>query len=239
MANSPSKQSSTTKVLSTSTHQIVQTLFGPVCLKCNTKVVKNQTKFKITDDTLRKHFDNNKCHTTVNVRQLRQQLNQQIECMHETIQSSPSQGKAMVQRCFPTETTTSFRSNFCNRCGYFDEFNKVKNHISNKNNKCCIINYGFIAKSQYRFEIPQAFLFYMENGLFVLPYLDSKIPKSSKLRLCGNLYDPKLLPLPDNVVKLYKIISKVTGELGGNSINGPIYGESVSDIYVSSFHWFF
>ena len=147
----------------------------PVCIKCNTKVSKKQTKFAITDDTLRNHFKTNKCHTTVNSKQLEKQLNLQIVSMHKTIHSSPSQGKAMVQRCFPTETTTSFRSNFCNRCGYFDSLSKVQKHISNKKNKCCILNYGSIARNQYGFEIPQATLDYMENGMFVLPFLETII----------------------------------------------------------------
>ena len=153
-------------------HYIKQTLVGPICTRCNTKVNKTKTNFSISDDTLREHFKANKCtNGKVNASKLERDLNIQIINMYNRIKSNPTKGEEMVAICFPVGTKM-FRSAYCDRCGYNDTPARVKQHIESKKNKCLLIHFkhsDIILQNEYGFRMPQAILKSISEGKFVLP----------------------------------------------------------------------
>ena len=46
-----------------SQHHIVQTLFGPVCTSCVSRVSANKSLFSCARNTIKKHWDKNRCST--------------------------------------------------------------------------------------------------------------------------------------------------------------------------------
>ena len=161
-----------TTINSSPLHYIKQTLVGPICTQCNTKVNKTKTNFSISDDTLREHFKDNKCtNSKVNASKLERDLNIQIINMYNRIKSNPTKGEEMVAICFPN-SSRMFRSAYCDRCGYNDTPARVKQHIESKKNKCLLIHFkhsDIILQNEYGFRMPQAILKSISEGKFVLP----------------------------------------------------------------------
>ena len=136
-----SANNTSTTTNSSPPHYIKQTLVGPICTSCNTKVNKTKTNFSISDDTLREHFKANKCtNGKVNASKLERDLNIQIINMYNRIKSNPTKGEEMVAICFPN-SSRMFRSAYCDRCGYNDTPARVKQHIESKKNKCLLIHF--------------------------------------------------------------------------------------------------
>ena len=116
-------------------HYIRQTLLGPVCTHCNTKVIKTKSNFSISDNTLSQHFKDKKCiQGKVNMKALERNLNKQIINMHNRIKGDITKGDELVGYCFPNDRTTTSRSAYCKRCGFAGKLAKVKTHVQSTKN---------------------------------------------------------------------------------------------------------
>ena len=104
-------------------HHIVQTLLGPVCLKCETKVAAQRGLFCVCAETIRAHWKKKKCHAPggpPNARALVRELNSQLVGMHERIAADESSLEALVSRELSIKTEIH-QTSFCNKCGYVDK----------------------------------------------------------------------------------------------------------------------
>ena len=82
-------------------HYLQQTLAGLVCThpKCQSKIGKNQSKLFVTDDTIRAHWNKNKCYDgskLPNASQVERDQEQQLISIHERIGISLSRGEEIA-----------------------------------------------------------------------------------------------------------------------------------------------
>ena len=166
-------------------HYLQQTLAGLVCThpKCLTQIGKNQTNFFVSDDTIRRHWNKNKCYEgseVPNARQVEKNQEQQLISIHERIKLSPLRGEEIVNETFPPNECTMSNKAYCSRCGFNDKPARVKNHHNAKHNKCGVIHFrqkGIIVTNKYGQSMPQALLRGMASSTFNFLQL---LPPSSK-----------------------------------------------------------
>src|SRR6056300_191450 len=161
----PTTTTTTTSPTPPRKHYIEQTIMGPVCThpKCNTKL---GTNFTVSDDTLRRHWKNNKCYNgdvIPNATQLVRKLEQQLVSMIERNQRNPPSGQQLVDRYFPSNNTITTSGGYCVRCGYCNIPSLVKQHINSPKTKCNMLHFkhGIILKeNKYECKMPIVSDFY-------------------------------------------------------------------------------
>ena len=182
--NNNNTTTTTTSTTTTREHYIEQTIVGPVCthLNCKTKL---GTNFTVSDDTLRRHWNKNKCYTgndIPNATKLVRKLDEQLVSMVERNQRNPSHGQQMVHQLFSTNNTTTRSSGYCRRCGYCKIPSLVKHHIKAKT-KCNMVHFvkqgTILEENVYGCKMPQEILTSLANGTFKLPFLSTSTPPIS------------------------------------------------------------
>ena len=166
-------------------HHIIQTILGPVCTKCNTKIVlRDNLLFTASRNTIRKHLTTNKCYqgniSNVRLRYLERSLRISIIGMYESMKLNPTIAKCLVHTAFPSPTTMPhIKSPYCHKCGLFGSSYHVKRHISSASSKCTLKDFrddGIIVSNQYSFSVPTEILSQIADATFRLPFGTNTIP---------------------------------------------------------------
>ena len=181
-------------------HHIQQTLVGLVCThnKCQSKIGRNQTKLFVSDDTIRDHWNKNKCYEgseVPNASQVEKDQELHLVSIHERIKLSPSRGEEIVNETFPPDECTISNRAYCCRCGFHDAPARVKKHLDAKSNNCGVIHFrqkGIIVTNKYGQSMPQALLQSMAASTFNFWQLLPPSKKSSPIS------PPRTSPVTNN-----------------------------------------
>ena len=166
-------------------HHIIQTILGPICTKCNTKIVlRDNLLFTASRNTIRKHLTTNKCYqgniSNIGLRSLERSLRISIIGLYESMNLNPTIAKTLVHAAFPSLTTMPYiKSPYCHKCGLFGSTYVVKRHISSASSKCTLNDYrddGIIVSNQHSFSVPTALLSQIAEATFRLPFCTDTIP---------------------------------------------------------------
>ena len=169
-------------------HHIIQTILGPVCNKCNTKIVlRDNHLFTASRNTLRKHLTTNKCYqgniSNIRLRALVRSLRISIIRVYETMYRNPTIAKILVHAAFPSLTTTPhIKSPYCHKCGLFGSCYVVKRHLSSSSSKCSLDDYrneGTIVTNHHSFSVPTEILSQIADATFRLPFCTDTIPPNN------------------------------------------------------------
>ena len=162
-------------------HHIIQTIVGPACTKCNTKVVRRDNHlFTVSRNIIMAHLKENKCYegniSTINIRGLERSLCTSIIGLYQAMKNNPSLARNLVHHAFPNLGTTSdspLKASYCNRCGIFGTKFVVQRHLSSSSSKCTPADFrqeGHIISNHYSFKVPQPILSQISNATFDLPF---------------------------------------------------------------------
>ena len=158
-------------------HWILQTIFGPVCTKCNTKLSEHGL-FSAKRRVISKHWKANICWTGTkmpNASELERDLILQLFSLHERLGKTPeSEREAAANAHVPGASIASQKNSaFCGRCGVTGKKTKLqKHHFTHKNAKCSILDLvdsGNVLTTVQGFVVPHAILTGIFNGSFKLP----------------------------------------------------------------------
>jgi len=127
-------------------HYIIQTIVGPACTKCNTKIVRRDNYlFTVSRFSLVSHLKENKCFegnlSSINLRALERSLLTSIVGLYQAMKNNPSLARNLVHHAFPnfgTSSNSPVKSSFCNRCGVFGTKFVVQRHLSSSSSKCTV-----------------------------------------------------------------------------------------------------
>ena len=165
-------------------HHIVQTILGPACTKCNTKVVnRDNLLFTVSRNTILTHFKRNNCYegnlSSINLRALERSLRTSMTGLYQAMKNNPSLATNLVHHAVPTlgtQPSSPIKASYCNRCGIFGSKFVVQRHLTSQSSKCTFADYrpeGVIVSNHYSFKVPKAILSQISNATFNLPLCPS------------------------------------------------------------------
>ena len=125
-----------------STHHVGAGIFGVYCSKCNKKVKLKGNSLVIPDEqTLRRHFEKNKCYTgptPPNCYEVERELIRSQNALRAAAVVDNELGKRKIHAIFPSGQTTTHRAHACLKCGYSAQNKRDFNyHFGNKNQFGC------------------------------------------------------------------------------------------------------
>ena len=102
-----------------SQHHIVQTLFGPVCTSCVSRVNGNKTLFTCTDKTIKKHWEEKKCYSgNPHPATVERELLERLKHMHSAAIGNPQLAFEHFKE--GDEGVKRTRRHHCSHCGLVD-----------------------------------------------------------------------------------------------------------------------
>ena len=165
-------------------HYIIQTIVGPACTKCNTKIVRRDNHlFTVSRNIILAHLKENNCYegnlSTFNIRSLERSLRTSIIGLYQAMKNNPSLARNLVHHAFPnlgTSSNSPVKASYCNRCGVFGTKFVVQRHLSSSSSKCTLADFrqeGIILSNHYSFKVPKPILSQISNATFDLPFCPS------------------------------------------------------------------
>ncbi len=110
-----------------SQHHIVQTLFGPVCTSCVSRVSANKSLFSCARNTIKKHWDKNRCSTgNPSPARVERELLERLRQLH--IKSIGNEEIAFEHFKDGDEGVKRTLRHHCSHCGLVDERSSLLRH---------------------------------------------------------------------------------------------------------------
>lgn len=153
-------------------HHIQQTLFGPVCTKCNVKVNNNKSLFNCSANTITAHWKKNKCTVgTPSARGVARQLDDLLSILHTALNGKDIEAALLKFGEGSPATRSKRQRDYCSHCGLVDKKSKLlKQHCApaegaTGGGKCPgSPARGYVLTNVYKQIIPESFLVAIISG---------------------------------------------------------------------------
>ena len=176
------------------THYIKQTLAGPICTRCKTKVVNGGSTFFASYNSIKRHFLKNKCfdNDIPNINKLVKELESEIHAIISRVKNNPE----IIEQLFQEDLSSIKITTYCSRCGFCSRNRVLMNHINSKKSRCTQENIkrGPVITNSNNVSLPTSILDQMRLGTYRLPRNSNNVNILSPM----HPQHPPQTPLLDN-----------------------------------------